>query len=44
MVRGVVSKNVKSPTGYELVVDYWELIGGSPGDFESLMPQGAGPE
>ena len=44
MVRGVISKNEKSPTGYEIQVDYWELIGTSATDFESNMPEGAGIE
>ena len=38
MVRGVISKTDKAPTGFEIAVDYWELIGTSNTDFESVMP------
>lgn len=35
MVRGLLHKNEKSPTGFEITTDYWIKIGNSDGDFES---------
>lgn len=44
MVRGVLQPSDKSPTGFEVIVDYWELIGDADNDFENLIQKDAGPE
>lgn len=42
MVRGKLIRSEKSPTGYELDADYWEIIGESAGDFENLVQPNSG--
>lgn len=43
-IKGILSKNEKSPTGFEIAADYWSLIGTSDGDFENLLQKDSGPE
>ena len=42
MIRGKLIRSEKSPTGYELDADYWEIIGESAGDFENLVQPDSG--
>ncbi|CAL6050203.1 Asparaginyl-tRNA_synthetase [Hexamita inflata] len=44
MVKGVLSASDKSPTGYEIQADFWELVGESAGDFENLVQPESGPD
>lgn len=44
MVKGVLQKSDKSPSGFELTADYWELVGESAGDLENLIQPDSGPE
>ena len=44
LVKGVLQKSEKSPTGFEIQADFWLLIGKSDGDFENLLQKDSGPE
>lgn len=44
MVVGTVNADQRAPGGFEVAVDYWEVIGTAPTDFENLFRKDSSPE
>ena len=44
MIIGQINKDERAPGGFELVADYWELVGNAPADFETLVSKDSSPD
>jgi len=44
MLVGTLREDQRAPNKIELVVDYWKIIGNSPGDFETLFSKDSSPD
>lgn len=44
MVVGKINPDKRAPGGFELVADYWEMIGNAPSDFQSIVSKDSTPD
>lgn len=44
MIVGTINKDERAPGGFELVADYWEMVGNAPSDFESIVSKDSSPD
>ena len=44
MAVGTIHEDKRAPGGIELIVDYWKMIGNSPGDIETLFSKDSNPD
>lgn len=44
MAVGTISPDERAKGGFELIADYWEMIGNAPSDFESIVSKDSSPD
>lgn len=44
MVVGEIRQEARAPGGFEMVADYWEMVGNAPSDFESIVSKDSSPD
>ncbi|OHT08421.1 asparaginyl-tRNA synthetase family protein [Tritrichomonas foetus] len=44
MIVGTIKKDERAPGGFELVADYWEMVGNAPADFEAIVSKDSSPD